>query len=170
MHDLYQVLGVSNQATDDEIKAAFRTLAKDSHPDLHPRDAGALQRFQDVITAYETLSNAKSRFAYDLGVTTQQSWRRRRLGSKAVTMTAAFILTVCSVSIAIFWREVWEVLQSTDGAPPAAAKSGELANKSVEGRVEPSPAGKLPPQPFLQPLGSSEEPDVRMEARVRLAD
>jgi DnaJ-class molecular chaperone len=170
MHNLYQVLGVSNQATDEVIKAAFRTLAKELHPDLHPRDAGAVQRFQNVITAYETLSNAKSRFAYDAGVATQHAQRLRRLGPKAVTMAAAFTLTVCSVSIAVFWSEVREALQFTDGAPPAAAESKPPANNSVEVRVEPSPGGKLSPQPLPQPPGSSDEPDVRMEARIRLAD
>jgi DnaJ-class molecular chaperone len=168
MRDLYQVLGVSNQATDEEIKAAFRTLAKELHPDLHPRDAGADHRFQDVITAYEELSDAKSRFAYDAGLATQHSQRRRRLRSKAVTIAAAFTLTVCSVSIAVFWHEVREALQHTDGVPPAAAESNELANKNSEGRVELSPAGSLPPQPLPQPFGSSDEPDVRMEARIRL--
>ena len=64
MHDPYQVLGVRSGAADEEIKAAFRHLAKQLHPDLHPADAGADQRFQEIVRAYETLSAPQSRSAY----------------------------------------------------------------------------------------------------------
>ena len=56
MHEFYQVLGVGSEAAHEEIKTAFRRLAKELHPDLHPGDADTERRFQDVVRAYETLS------------------------------------------------------------------------------------------------------------------
>jgi curved DNA-binding protein CbpA len=63
--DLYEVLGVSPDASTDEIVAAFRAHAKALHPDRHPGDAGAAERFKDLTLAYQTLIRPRSRAAYD---------------------------------------------------------------------------------------------------------
>ena len=53
----YEVLGISKGATQDEIKKAFRKKAKEYHPDLHPGDPAAEEKFKEVNTAYEMLTN-----------------------------------------------------------------------------------------------------------------
>jgi len=63
--DFYEILGVARDADDAEIKRAFRRRARELHPDVNPDDPGAEARFKELAEAYEVLSNADSRAAYD---------------------------------------------------------------------------------------------------------
>ena len=63
--DYYEVLGVSRGASEAEIKKAYRKLAKENHPDLHPGDKEAEARFKEVNEAYEVLSDADKKARYD---------------------------------------------------------------------------------------------------------
>jgi len=65
--DPYQRLGVSRTASADEIRRAYRTLAKQNHPDLNPGDRAAEERFKSISAAYELLSDADTRARYDRG-------------------------------------------------------------------------------------------------------
>jgi DnaJ-class molecular chaperone len=67
MRDPYEVLGVQRTATADEIKKAYRQLAKKLHPDLHPGNAKAATQFKDVSAAYDLLSDADKRARFDRG-------------------------------------------------------------------------------------------------------
>ncbi len=57
MDDPYQILGISRDATDDEIKQAYRRLAKQYHPDRNPGDAAAAKKMQQINAAYEQIKN-----------------------------------------------------------------------------------------------------------------
>jgi molecular chaperone DnaJ len=65
--DLYKALGVSKQATADEIKKAYRKLARQYHPDRNPGDEAAESRFKEVQAAYDILGDAEKRKQYDRG-------------------------------------------------------------------------------------------------------
>ena len=60
MSDYYQILGVSKEADEKQLKAAFRKLAKKYHPDQNPDNKNAEKKFKELNEAYQVLSDAQS--------------------------------------------------------------------------------------------------------------
>lgn len=63
--DYYTILGVPKGADEEQIKQAYRRMAKKYHPDLNPDDPQAEAKFKEIVEAYETLGDAQKRKAYD---------------------------------------------------------------------------------------------------------
>ena len=74
MNDYYQILGVSRNATTDEIKKAYRNLAFKYHPDRNPGDKAAEEKFKQISAAYDVLGDEAKRKNYDLGGYSESSY------------------------------------------------------------------------------------------------
>jgi DnaJ-class molecular chaperone len=67
MKDPYEILGISKNASDDEIKKAYRILAKEYHPDLNPNKKEAIIKFKEINTAYKQIENKEAREKFEKG-------------------------------------------------------------------------------------------------------
>ncbi|MGF1534706.1 MAG: DnaJ C-terminal domain-containing protein [Bernardetiaceae bacterium] len=81
--DYYQILGIKRGAGAEEIKKAYRDLAKKYHPDRNPNSPTAEQRFKDITEAYEVLSDPEKRRKYDLLGKNWQQFDRNTAGNAA---------------------------------------------------------------------------------------
>ena len=63
--DYYKILGVNKAASQDDIKKAYKKLARQYHPDLNPNDPDAHRKFQEINEAHEVLSDPEKRKKYD---------------------------------------------------------------------------------------------------------
>ena len=64
--NFYEILEVSKTASEDEINAAFKKLARKYHPDLHPGDAEAAEKFKEINEAHEVLTDKDRKAQYDM--------------------------------------------------------------------------------------------------------
>jgi len=117
MLDLYAELGLSRRATGDEIKAAYRGLAKRYHPDVNAGDEQDEWRTKEINRAYAILGDPEARAAYDLELARQRAAARRGFWLSAATGAATFIVTVSSVWVMAVWRQNASIQQSQTSEP-----------------------------------------------------
>ena len=144
MPDLYSILGLSNRAKNEEVKAAYRTLARLYHPDLNAGDMEAERRTKEINRAYETLGNPEMRAAYDLKLASQRARARRVFWSAAATGAATYMLIAGSVLVTVMWRQHAETRQVPSGEPGLLTRNARnestIAKPPAEGRTTPSSA------------------------------
>jgi curved DNA-binding protein len=75
--DYYKILGVERKASEDDIRKAYRKLAKQYHPDYNPNNKQSEDRFKEINEAYEVLSDTKKRSHYDRLGSDYSNWQRR---------------------------------------------------------------------------------------------
>jgi len=89
--DFYSILGVKRNATEKEIKQAYRRLARKHHPDVNPHDKGAESKFKEISEAYEVLSDPQKKSQYDqFGQTGQPGQQARDPGGFTYTVGRGF--------------------------------------------------------------------------------
>ena len=167
MPDFYSVLGLSPRANGEDIKAAYRILAKGSHPDLNRSDREAEQRIQDINRAYETLGDPERRTAYDMELKRVRAAARRSFFSAAAMGAVTFMLMAGSVSLMLMQRQ-----QAGSHHSPVAGSDmiEQLVKPPADDRAEvypqeparsdwaeaPAPAMNAPlPQPLGEPARSA---------------
>jgi curved DNA-binding protein CbpA len=134
MSTLYHDLGLQTGASHEQVKAAFRALARRFHPDVNNGNAVAEQRFKEVSRAYETLADPDARQAYDRALVCRADEVRQQRWTFAVTAGASFALTIGCIGLALWWMRA---------APePERARAPEQAWRvQVAGAHEPTQAG-----------------------------
>src|SRR5262249_62009984 len=105
MSTLYHILGLSQAASRDQVKAAFRTLARRFHPDVNTRNDAAEQRFKEVSQAYVTLADPDARAAYDRALVCRAAETQRQRWTFAATAASTFALTT-AIGLALWWAQV----------------------------------------------------------------
>jgi hypothetical protein len=131
MSTLYNVLGLTQGATHEQVKAAFRRLARRFHPDVNAGSDVAEQRFKEVNQAYSTLADPNARADYDRALVCQAAEVRQRRWNFAATAAVSFALTTSGIGFAI-----WGMQAARGPQPEQAHVSDAVARGEVAGAQE----------------------------------
>jgi curved DNA-binding protein CbpA len=168
MSNLYSILGLNRRAHSEEIKAAYWTLAKRSHPDINGGDKEAEWRTKEINRAYETLGDPQARAAYDLELACQRAKARRSFWSAAATGAVTFTLTVGSILVTVMWRQHAEIHRYPKSEPTLltrSARTESVADATSENSVNQASVGPADPErqdvfsapvspPHMRPFGN----------------
>ena len=121
MSTLYHVLGLPRGASHEQVKVAFRTLARRFHPDVNAGSDAAEQRFKEVSGAYETLADPTARAAYDRALVCRSAEMRRRRWIFTSTAATTFALTTSAIGLALWWTQVMRGSEPVRASLPDAA-------------------------------------------------
>lgn len=88
MKDYYEVLGLTTEAPTEEIRIAYRKLAKANHPDKHKGDPAYVEKFKDIQEAYDVLSDAEKRKEYDAQLARQKNYNKKEVKKSATNKKA----------------------------------------------------------------------------------
>jgi curved DNA-binding protein CbpA len=141
MSTLYHALGLPQGASHEQVKAAFRALARRFHPDVNAGNNAAEQRFREVSQAYETLADPRARAAYDRALVCRAAEVRRRRCNFVATAATTFALTTSTIGIALWWAQAMRepqpvrasVPDETERGPIVAAQEAKLASGEAKG-------------------------------------
>src|SRR2546427_335963 len=140
--DLYAVLGVAKTATADEIKKAYRKLARKYHPDLNPGNRQAEERFKDVSFAHDALTEPEKRKLYDeFGHAGRQPGfdpGRARGGQRRAPRVAARAARACAPALAARARAPWSSASASRSRFPPGWATGRACGS--RGRAVPDAA------------------------------
>ena len=144
----YAVLGVSNRATDAELKRAYRALSKTCHPDVDPSPAGRT-RFDAVALAYETLRDAKKRDAYDgaLRVEALAAGAEAWIDGFAAPFLSGAAERVAEITENVTLAQAAAAAAGFVVAGPVGAAAGVAAQKVYAENLEEEAAAKAPRKP-----------------------
>jgi curved DNA-binding protein CbpA len=142
MRDFYSVLQVAPKASDAEIKAAFRNLAKTCHPDVKPGDPAAEEAFQEARRAYQFLSNTETRRMYDDFLASRRAAARLRFRRSLATMSATFLLTAATVVGTVLWIGEGSLSLGGERLVAGVAERGAAVELARAAAAEPAPAAK----------------------------
>jgi DnaJ domain len=149
MSTLYHILGLSQDASREQVKAAFRTLARRLHPDVNIRNDAAEQRFKEVSQAYETLADPDARAAYDRALVCRAAEAQRQRWTFAATAAATFALTT-AIGFALWWilakrepeQALASVLAGIGRGPLTGAQRAAPEEVNVPPAAAATPAGR----------------------------
>jgi DnaJ-class molecular chaperone len=149
MRDPYETLGVARTASADDIRQAYRKLAKASHPDLHPGDAKAEARFKDISVAYDILSDPAKRVRFDKGEIDatgnerpQHAFYRGFADGPAGAKYATSDIFGADADLESVFRDLFGGASARGGRGAARGRGGDIVYSMEIGLVEAARGGK----------------------------